>query len=148
MECMVWEEHISTLVDRELNDTDAGLLFAHLGQCIRCRKFYNDLAQLRERVQEDAWRAASAHREPFIEDQNARGKKRTSVRGTRWSGPLHVSRTLAVAAVLMMVLLGSLTMLLVIDRGAQVEPTRVIYIMSLPTVEVEATYLRNGTKGL
>jgi predicted anti-sigma-YlaC factor YlaD len=148
MECMVWEEHISTLVDRELNDTDASLLFAHLGQCVRCRKFYNHLAQLRERLQEDAWQAASAHREPFIEDRTARGKKQTSTRSSRWSGPLHISRTVAAVAVLMMVLLGSLTMLLVIDRGAQVEPTRVIYVMSLPTVEVEATYLRNGTKGL
>ena len=60
MTCEEYQFQISQYVDRELADREAGVLFAHLGECAACRSFLQSVLQLRSSIQDDILRESES----------------------------------------------------------------------------------------
>lgn len=135
MGCTGWEERISALADGELEDAEAPALFNHLGACGECRSFYRHLILLREEVHGSTLLPPVPAREGQVGEFGPEGARRQTVR----SASIQISRTLAVAAAFVLLVLGGSTAALMLERGDK--EAHIIYVVGLPTIEVEATYL-------
>ena len=141
MGCTVWEEQISALVDGELGDQESKALFSHLGGCPACRDFYRRIVLMREEVHSAA--AAVPVQANLTKDKNSLPSP-SRLRPDRWAS-FRISRATAIAAVFLIMVLGGTTAALVLERGHT--EARVVFVVGLPTIEVEATYLPSkGTK--
>ncbi len=144
MDCTTWEEKTSALVDGELDDAEASALFLHLASCRSCRDFYGKLAGLKDALHESWWEGLSPgderpRRSSPSEEKQPPGKTRRVLR---------VPRPLAVAAAIFLLVAGGSVGAILTKQSIGASSERVIFIGSLPTVEVEASYLTNSHKGL
>lgn len=147
MNCTVWEEQASALVDGELNDQAAAALFGHLSQCPTCRSFYGRLALLREQLLRETQSASNAR--GMAERLGGVGRRYWKEKGGMRRGTdIRVPRMLAAAAVIMLMILGGSTTALLLDGMGSHAPERIIFVGSLPTVEVEASYSGGPSRGL
>ena len=148
MECTAWKERTSALVDGELGDEDASSLFAHMGECGACRRFYRHLMLVREDLMHSARDYPSPQTTTADQERGMLANAHPVFKRRRRFARLQIPRALAVAAVVALLALGGSTTALMLERVTHVPEERFIYVVGLPTVEVEATYLINGTKGL
>lgn len=140
MGCTAWEEQINVLADGELGDDEARALFGHLGGCVECRSFYRHLMLMREDLRGPA-ASVPVSAKPQKVSHTATGWPR--MRPVR-SPYVRISRSLAIAAVFLIIALGGSTAALVLGWGGT--ETRVVYVVGFPTIEVEATYLPANNK--
>lgn len=135
MECTAWEEQISALADCELGDQEAGVLFSHLAGCRECRSFYGRVMRMKESMRDQADVVPHPTRmEPKLHVTASTTRTRPGRRAT-----YQISRSVAIAAASLIIILGGTTASLVLEQTAS--EARVIYVIGLPTIEVEATYL-------
>jgi len=128
MTCDEYQEQVSQYIDGELNDKDSGILFKHLSMCGECRSFLRSTLELRSVI----------HNEMLMEQEVAKTNNKNRL-GFR-SAPLRtfrISKMLAGAA-LVFVILATIVVTRSITTSNLAEGNeRVIYITSLPTVEVQ-----------
>lgn len=128
MTCTECEARLSAYVDGELKEEETPAMFGHLGGCADCREALRGFLALRRAFQREAAATGTTPHRPLpAPDRPARAG--VSLLRRRVSVPVLVLTALAAA-----VLIGGI---LVFGRGA---PEReVIYISTLPTVNVVST---------
>lgn len=135
MGCAGWEEQTSALVDGELGDEEAKALFNHLGGCLECRDFYRRIMFMREEVRTVA---AALPVPGWLKKEKDSPTSPTRLRPAR-AAYFRISRSTAIAAAFLVMALGGTTAALLMERGHT--EARVVFVVGLPTIEVEATYL-------
>jgi anti-sigma factor RsiW len=145
MTCLEQEERISRYIDNELNERGAGLMFAHLAACSRCRSFMSELLWLRAELMNDKERQSS-----LLAMQDAETQRPVSVPSTApvpragWRSR-RVSLSLPIAAVIAILL--ALTSALLTRASVETPPPKEVILISLPTVEVQG-YRLETTSGV
>jgi anti-sigma factor RsiW len=138
MICTEREEQISALIDGELADPQASSLFTHLGQCAGCRRFLRNTLLLRERL--TAGGVEKAESDSINNRHYSAQAKATRIVGRR-SRPISLRRPIAIAAAILLFALGGSTASLLLNTADGDQVSRIIYVVALPTIEVESTYL-------
>jgi anti-sigma factor RsiW len=136
MECEDFEERVSALIDDECPEAELAGVFAHLGTCPSCLRFYRESMALRARLGRERIPAVRRSVDARILT-HVIGRKIIRVPGwVRSRVPVPVP--LAAAAVLL-VLLGAWSILARIPAGGRAATdTEIVYVTTLPVVEVEA----------
>ena len=142
MNCTVYHEEVSRYIDRELDEGRLAPLFAHLAGCEHCRGFLGSMMELRSTLHGLPAPAVPATLDRRI--RSIRPGRRRPVRdlfdriSSWWNLRLSVPvPALAGTAVL---LLSAALVSFSLWQSAHRTPApelQVMYIMSLPTVEVE-----------
>ena len=147
MDCRAWEERTSALVDCEVNDQEASSVFAHLAECVSCRRFHRNVLLIRRDLVQ---RPESF---PAVPEEDTDRLQRDAIGGhpaSTWidrAASRMPRRLVLSAAALIMMLVGS-TATLLVQGPLRNAPERIIFVGSLPIVEVEATYIPQDTKKL
>ena len=141
---MNWEsyqEQISALIDRELDDERSAAVFAHLGECASCRAFLHDIQRIHLNLSGEPLPTVSHALDARVRTIPLRHGWRELLHSIRTGGEWW-KRRLAIPVpafgALVLMLLASLAMAVTLFRGpqAQMEPTPTMYIMSLSPIEV------------
>jgi len=138
MKCDEIQEQASQYIDGELGDADAGELFAHLGTCLQCRVFLRGSLELRSKIHDDILKTEASVTQ---KTKKLVGHQEHAIRFALDKNRLSLSFAAAIGFVTVIVvatLLASLA-LRTSDPGDNPEP-KVVYLMSLPTVEVQGVY--------
>lgn len=139
MDCEHRQEQLGRLLDGEAPALDQGDLFAHLGGCDACRRWFDSVTRLRAAVgrdREDVGRAADAIPLPSLAPaavQRTRGAVRV------WRLPVPMAAVLAIVLIAGGAMVGARWSRLVVDAGqpaAQAGRAPVVVICSLPEVTV------------
>jgi len=148
MDCRTWEERTSALVDYEVSDQEASFIFAHLAECASCRRFHRNVLL----IQRDLVQSPESF--PTMPEHKADGPQRDatglSAVPTRMghAAAIRVPRRLALSAAALIMILAGSTATLLFQGPLGSASERIIFVGSLPTVEVEATYIPHDTKKL
>jgi len=144
MKCEKYEVLISALIDNECPDNDLPGVFAHLGACPSCLRFYSASISLRAELRQERIPAVRLSVDARVLTHVIR-KKITHLPG--WlSSRVPVPVPLAAAA-LIVVLLGAWSLLTYGPAGTQAVPeTEIVYVTTLPVVEVEAPAPGSGAE--
>jgi anti-sigma factor RsiW len=140
MRCEAYEEQISVMIDHELDDEQAGALFAHLGTCAACRRSLQSVLDLRSGLLEEMPPLAPKDLDARILKQwrlrHRAAADRTPVRLHLWTG--RISLPVPVAAVILLFLIAGSLMVSSVGRQQQPMEGRVeaVYITTFPAVEV------------
>lgn len=125
MNCEIYQEHISELIDNELSDDHDTNMYRHLAECPACRSFLQSALQLKEAV----------HTIPLSEPETKREEGRT-----RWIRK-HVRIPLPAAALYVLLLLGGIvgTSFNFMHDAAPAVTDRqhIIYISEYPEIEIQ-----------
>jgi anti-sigma factor RsiW len=142
MNCTLYHEDVSRYIDRELDEGRIAVLFAHLAGCTGCREFLGSMMELR----------STLHRIPPPGVPATLDRRIESIRpGRRKSAPAVLDRVYswwnrrllvpvpALAGTALLLLTAALVSFSLWQdaRRATAPGLQVMYIMSLPTVEVE-----------
>lgn len=135
--CDRYEEAMSAYVDGELEDTAGAELFAHLGTCASCRRSYATFSVIRQHFSSAPAPEVPGSLDRRIHRLHAAPAARVSRLRTIWSQRL----TVPAPAFALVLLIASVTILASL-LWLRTTPTpageqQVMYIMSMPTVEVE-----------
>jgi hypothetical protein len=117
MTCDEYQEQVSQYIDGELDDKESGALFKHLSTCGECRSFLRSTLELRSKI----------HDEMLMERE---GKRVGMKRGRFFDG--KSLRPAVVISFLIMII--AATAFITTSLKTR---TEVIYVTSLPTVEVQ-----------
>jgi predicted anti-sigma-YlaC factor YlaD len=134
MKCEEHQRWISMYVDGEIEDSAE--VFAHLGECVSCRRFLRTLLEVREALlrEERPRFPASFGRGRFSHAQ----KSPPILRGVRAT----VSRTIRVPALIAVLgtalLLANAAISIALWANRETERVPAVYMTRLPTVEVYA----------
>lgn len=139
--CERHEENISAFIDRELADDIAAELFAHLGSCPRCRRTFTTLATLHERIAMLPDPAVPHALDRRMRSMDAPPVARIARAGsdlrTLWRRRLAIPAPALAIALLAVMATILLSVLLLRPQPAPPAQQQVMYIMSMPAVEVE-----------
>ena len=140
--CDIYEEAISAYIDRELDDDAGAELFSHLGSCATCRASFAALSALHIHIS-----AMPPTNVPVTLDRRIRRLHATpAAQASRLQANVRSfwSRKLSVPApafaIVLLAATATLLVSLLLLRTAPPQPAReqqVMYIMSMPAVEVE-----------
>ncbi len=138
MNCDVYVEQLSALMDNELGDDEARSLFGHLNTCDACRKALRSAQELRSGLREETPPMAPAELDEKIMGLIPHAKRyvgdRKALRIVGWRR--RVSLPLPIAAIIAFLLvLGSAALSYKLSE-AQETQKQTIYITTLPAVEV------------
>lgn len=138
MNCDVYEEQLSALMDNELGDEQAKSLFGHLNTCEACRGAFRSAQDLRSSLREQVPPMAPAELDQKIMSLIPHTKRyigdRKAARIVGWRR--RVSLPLPVAAIVAILLvLGSAALSYRLSETQKTQ-TQTIYITTLPAVEV------------
>jgi anti-sigma factor RsiW len=138
MKCIEHEEQLSALMDNELRDEEAKLLFGHLNICDACRDAFRSAQEFRLNLKEQVPPMAPAELDEKIMNLIPHTKRyigdRKAVRIVVWKR--RVSVPLPVAAIMALLLvLGSAALSYRLSETQKTQ-TQTIYITTLPAVEV------------
>lgn len=117
MTCEGYQEEVSQYVDRELGERESANLFGHLGTCSVCREFLKEVLELRSQIYDDILK-----REP---PKTKQAKKK-----------IELSITTAVITTVM-IILSTIAVFETILEPGQKGSSQVVYMMSLPIVEIQ-----------
>ncbi len=139
MDCEHKQEQLGRLLDGEMPARDQGDLFAHLGGCGECRRWFDTVTSIRVAVGRDREviaRAADAIQLPSlapVASRRSRGNMRS------WRLPVPMAAVLAIVLVAGGALVGARWSRLAVEAGqlaAQAGRAPVVVICSLPEVTV------------
>jgi predicted anti-sigma-YlaC factor YlaD len=126
MTCDEYQEQVSQYIDGELKDKDSGTLFKHLSTCGECRSFLRSTLEMRSKI----------HDEMLMEHEGATNRKKNRLVVIQ-NKTMKISRVLA-GATLAVIILVTAFVTRTISTGTAIEQNReIIYVTSLPTVEVQ-----------
>jgi len=145
MECTNVQEQLSAFIDGEADAASEPMLFAHLTECLGCRDFFRDAQAMHAEVHR-----ARPLRAPANLDRRVLGTEASHLLARRMPREsflrairARVSVPMPVAAAVIILLTATLAFLFRgPGRGLFVSPApirEVVYVMTLPAVEVEAT---------
>lgn len=133
MTCDMYEEQVSALIDNELNEEGAELLFRHLSVCPSCRRSLRTVLDLRSDLKEQEPPVAPAELDERVL-RRAAGEKRYA--GDRkpmalmvWKRRISMPLPLA-AAITIILIAGSVAL------SSLWTKTQTVYVTTLPVVEV------------
>jgi predicted anti-sigma-YlaC factor YlaD len=139
VDCEHRQEQLGRLLDGEAPAFDQGDLFAHLGGCDECRRWFDTVTRIRAAVgrdRDDVGRAADAIPLPALAPV-ARRRARGPVRA--WRLPVPMAAVLAIVLGAGGALVGARWSRLAVEAGqlaAQAGRAPVVVICSLPEVTV------------
>lgn len=139
MDCELRQEQLGRLLDGEAPALDQGDLFAHLGGCDACRRWFDTLIRIRAvagRDREEVGRAADAIPLPVLAP---RATTRTRGAFRVWRLPVPLAAVLAIVLVAGGAMAGARWSRLAAGAGqlaAQAGRAPVVVICSLPEVTV------------
>jgi anti-sigma factor RsiW len=145
MNCEWFEEHISALVDHEIDDQQASAVFAHLGTCPSCRTFLAALQKIRLAMPATievvpASLDARIHAIPGEQQTKAESASIVQRITAWWKHRLAIPAP--AFALLILMLLMSAAMIVGLLRSspthADMQSSSVVYIMSLSPIEIQA----------
>ncbi len=146
MTCELYEEQISALIDHELRDEEAEMLFVHLSACPTCRRSLQSVMDLRSDLGEQVPPMAPKELDETIL-KRARSAHRTSIDRkaipfSLWTG--RISIPVPVAAVILVFLIAGSLMVSSMTKQRTLQPpegrVEAVYITTLPTVEVQGNF--------
>ncbi len=119
MTCGEYQEQVSQYIDGELGEQDSAGLFSHLSKCKECRMSLKGFLELRSSIQDEILKGASAE-----------GRQLWKKRRVRMS----MATALATVAAIIMI---TIVFFETVVRPERNEATQVVYMMSLPIIEVQ-----------
>lgn len=138
MNCEQYQEHISRLLDDELAREQTAAVFRHLAECAECRSFFFSVQEIRHALLADPGFPENILRSENHRALTARHEDRPAVRRSvrllRRTVP--VPAPLVAAAAIVVLILSFLAAPRVGGPEVLEERERVVYVMTLPTVEV------------
>ncbi len=146
MTCDTYEEQISALIDHELKDEEAEVLFVHLSTCRTCRRSLQSVLDLRSDLGEQAPPMAPKELDEKILKRtrlaHRASKDRKAIPFHLWTG--RISLPVTVAAIIMVFLIaGSLMVSSMTKQKLLPSPegrVEAVYITTLPAVEVHGNF--------
>jgi anti-sigma factor RsiW len=139
MNCEERQLAISMMIDNECPEEELQGLFVHLGTCSPCRRFYRESMDLRTRLHQDCIPSVSSSVDARVLSQ-ARG--RNILQLPSWlTVRVSIPAPLAAAA-LILIILGSFAF--VKQHGLQsasLADREIVYVTTLPVVEVQGAML-------
>jgi anti-sigma factor RsiW len=151
MSCAQFQQQISTYIDGETDDRDAGVLFTHLSGCDDCRAFLQTTLQLQ--------RVIAAFPTPDVSGALDRRVLRIPDRATTqrpairvwleelWKRRIAIPLPAAVTTLLALVLTAAFALSLALrsDRTSVTARPETVYIMEMPAVEIQGDPARQTT---
>ena len=146
MTCELYEEQISALIDHELRDEEAEILFLHLSTCGTCRRSLRSVLDLRADFSEQVPPMAPKELDEKILKRtrlaHRASKDRRAIRFHVWTG--RISMPVPVAAIILVFLIAGSLMISSMTRQRTMPPpegrVEAVYITTLPTVEVQGYF--------
>jgi anti-sigma factor RsiW len=142
MNCTVYHEDVSRFIDRELEESRTAPLYGHLAGCKHCRAFLGSMMELRSTLHR-----LPAPGVPATLDRRIRGIRPDRRRSVPvpfdrisfwWNRRLPVPVPVLAGTALLLLAAALVSFALWQSAGRTPAPDlQVMYIMSLPTVEVE-----------
>ncbi len=138
MTCNEYQELISQLVDDELDDGQSSELFLHTGRCAECRAFLRSTLRLRNEIASQAlatplsFERVDAHVRIRLRRTRMQHRPFRTLFVRRISVPIPVAAALGILLIIGSILLASLS--------TREHDPQVVYIMGLPTIEVQELY--------
>ena len=146
MKCEEYEEKISELLDRELDMSRSGQLFAHLSTCEGCRTFFNSIQHLRGSLLD----GALIHEPGRLEARMQRHFPKIAISANPDRHPVgRIFRkryTISVAATILFlctIIAGTAlvsTSFIPTPRVVERRVHETIYVLQLPQVEIKGYY--------
>lgn len=137
MTCDMYEEQVSALIDNELNEEDAELLFRHLSACPSCRRSLRTVLDLRSDLKEQEPPLASTELDEKVLRRTAGEKRYVGNRKPMamrvWKRRISIPMPVA-AAITIVLIVGSVAL------SSLWTKTQTIYITTLPMVEVKGYF--------
>lgn len=141
--CESYEEALSAYIDGALNDTAGAELFAHLGTCASCRRSFAAMSAIRTRIAAAPPPEVPERLDRRIHRLHAAPAARVSRLRTVWTQRF----TIPAPAFALALLIASITILASVlwlkTTPAPTGEQQVMYIMSMPAVEVEGVPRRS-----
>ncbi len=138
--CEEYEEQISQLIDHELGESSAPILFDHLAECTGCRRFLNTTLRIRSGLLEQGPISAPAQLDEKILGTVPVGRRaardRLAIPGLLLKKRVSLPVPLA-AAVVVLLMLGSI---LLSSLWLQSQGGGTVYVTTMPAVEVQGYY--------
>lgn len=132
MSCNEYQEQVSQYIDGELGDERSGTLFKHVGTCAECRSFMRSTLVLRSKIHDETLMEREMQEE-IVRTKSAGSAIKPALLGRR------ISLSPAVAASVLMLVI--MITALVVGSGGNQKPIEssgeVVYVTSLPTIEVQ-----------
>lgn len=143
--CEQYEETMSAYIDGQADDTAGAELFAHMGTCPACRQTFAAMGSIRPRLAAAATPEVPLRLDRRIRRLHAAPAARVSRLREIWTRRLTIPAPAFALALLIisMTLLASAVWLK--GRPVPAEEQQVMYIMSMPAVEVEGVPGRTDT---
>jgi len=146
MECLEYQQELSSLIDGEADGEHAASLFAHLGRCEGCRAFFHSAIRLRdsfaairgrELAGEGGMERAARHRQQW---ENGRPSRNRIVRLVRRRFTTSVVAGLLVCILFCALGVGLSSLLRPSPQVVERRVQETVYVLQLPPVEVNAVY--------
>ncbi len=138
--CESSEELMSTYIDGESDDAGNTELFRHLGACLSCRKTFAELGALRTRIAAIPEPSVPTHLDRRIARLNATRPAQVSHLATRLRSLWESRLTVPAPALALTLLLATVTLFISLLYIRTAQPPageqQVMYIMSMPAIEV------------
>lgn len=143
--CEQYEETMSAYIDGQADDAAGAELFAHMGTCPACRQTFAAMGSIRPRLAAAATPEVPLRLDRRIRRLHAAPAARVSRLREIWTRRLTIPAPAFALALLIisMTLLASAVWLK--GRPVPAEEQQVMYIMSMPAVEVEGVPGRTDT---
>lgn len=135
--CEQCEETMSTFIDGEAGDTAVAELFAHMGTCPACRQTFTAMSAIRPRMAAAAAQEVPVRLDRRIRRLHAAPAAQVSRLREVWTRRLTIPAPAFALALLIISVTILASVLWLRGTPAPPEQQQVMYIMSMPAVEVE-----------
>lgn len=146
MKCDEYQEQVSALIDNELADKESELLFTHLSECAACRATLRSELELRATLREDVPPLAPRELDERVLSNVSRAERKPKaprmMRRAVWQRTVSMPWPIA-AAIAALFLIGGLAVTSIwspFDKLPAEPQVRVVYVTTLPTVEVHGYF--------
>lgn len=143
--CEQYEETMSAYIDAQADDTAGAELFAHMGTCPTCRQTFATMSAIRPRLAAAAVPEIPVRLDRRIRRLHAAPAARVSRLREVWTRRLTIPAPAFALALLIVSMTILATALWLRGRPAPAAEQQVMYIMSMPAVEVEGVPGRTDT---
>lgn len=145
MECTIVQEQLSAFIDGEADSASEPNLFSHLAGCGRCCEFFRDAQAVRSDILRSKPLRAPAGLDRRVLGAAAPGLSPHQTAFSWYHRALHARLSLPVPVAATIAILLIATVLSLVrgpSRGTLLPPPirEVVYVMTLPAVNVEAQY--------
>ncbi len=143
--CERCEEMMSAYIDGVLDDAGGAELFAHMGTCTQCRQTYAGMSAIRTYCAVAPAPEVPERLDRRIHRLHAAPAARVSRLRKVWTQRLTIPAPAFALALLVVSVTVLATVVWLRTTPAPAEEQQVMYIMSMPAVEVEGVPGRNGS---